>query len=112
MPIIKSMNFKIFAFCLFASLIQLIVCVANPGILVQIPTDLSLPEVNLNLPITIAEGISAQKLELTDVRLRSLDYSWKLSAGRFILTIPEAVISFHWDYGSDSGLGTFTETHL
>ena len=44
--------------------------------------------------------------------LRTLDYSWEVANNTFNVALPEAVISFHWDYGQDSGVGTFTETHL
>ena len=44
--------------------------------------------------------------------MRNLDYTWKLENDEFNIVIPEAVISFYWYYGSDSGIGTFTETHL
>lgn len=97
---------------LLAACVILAQGIKNPGVLIQVPSHLQLPIVPALLPFKIASGISIQKLELVDVNLRTLDYSWELANNTFNVVVPEAVISFHWYYGEDSGLGTFTETHL
>ena len=92
----------------FVLLLAAVAGLKNAGILIQVPSHLDLPPITVGLPFKIESGISIQKLELTDIYLRELDYSWSLVDNRFEAMIPEAVISFHWFYGEDSGVGTFT----
>ena len=61
---------------LLALYITLTQTIKNPGVLIQVPEHQQLPTVPAILPFKIASGISIQKLELVDVYLRVLDYSW------------------------------------
>ena len=50
---------------------------ANPGILVQIPTSYNPPILSIPFPQSISSML-IQNLELTNIKLRSLEYDWKL----------------------------------
>ena len=82
----------------------------NPGIIVQIPTNYTLPIVTPPLPTSIP-SILLQKLELTSIQLRNIEYSWKYEADKFVIGLLYTVVSFDWKYGHDGGIGTFVEEY-
>lgn len=82
----------------------------NPGILIQIPTNYNLPTIKPALPVNIP-SILLQKLELTSVQLRDVQYSWKYLGDRFVISLHYTVVSFDWQYGKDRGIGTFVEQY-
>lgn len=82
----------------------------NPGLILQIPTNYTLPIITPQLPTSIP-SILLTKLELTSIQLRDVEYTWKYEADKFVVVLLYTVVSFDWKYGHDSGMGTFVEEY-
>jgi hypothetical protein len=83
----------------------------NPGILISVPFPFSPPTLDLPLPFAIND-IVISELELTNVELREVDYTWKLTTSYAEVNVSKAVVSFDWYYKKDSGKGFFIEDEL
>jgi hypothetical protein len=92
-------------------LLATVLAISNPGVLISIPFPLSPPTLALPLPLPIADVV-VSNLELTNIQLREVDYSWKLFAPRADVNVTRAVISFDWFYKKDAGKGFFIEDEL
>lgn len=99
------------ALCLQLLLITTVWTITNPGALISVPFPFSPPTVALPLPFPISDVV-VSNLELTDVQLREVDYSWKLFSTKAEVNVSRALISFNWFYKKDSGKGFFTEDDL
>ncbi len=96
---------------IFALVVISTLSIMNPGVLITVPFPLSPPALNLHLPYPIND-IVISNLELTNIELREVDYSWKLTASYAEVNVSKAVVSFDWFYKKDSGKGLFIEDEL
>jgi hypothetical protein len=80
--------------------------IGNPGILLSVPFPLDIPQIPLGLPLPM-ENIVISNLELTNIYVRELEYSWKFNAKNTEVKISLAQITFDWFYKKDKGFGTF-----
>jgi outer membrane lipopolysaccharide assembly protein LptE/RlpB len=61
-------------------------CGHNPGAVIQIPSNFSLPHININVPQNLP-SIILKKLELHNNCLIEVVYNWKLINDRFVISL-------------------------
>ena len=91
---------------LFSILLIQAICIYNPGVLISVPFPLSPPSLDLDLPLPLSD-LLVSGLELNNIELRQVDYSWRLIPQYAEVNVTQALLSFDWTYKKESGKGFF-----